>query len=240
VRTLRATTTNVYDEGKPDGATYHLLTTTTSAGVEYPSGTVFDPLVTKKGYDPIVQTVAVASRTTTLNWALRRDWAASGGGATVADFTPPDYTPFGCGPGGLIDQSQGSGWGSNAPTNPDPGGPLPKFVVIALPIAVNIGQLQVNPSNTCGDAGSASTGDYKVESSTDGTTWTVVNAGHFTPADRHMTSIPLAAGSTAGVRFVKFTMIGTQVGDIGGSCPGPFSGCDFMDSVELAVYGAPA
>jgi extracellular elastinolytic metalloproteinase len=192
------------------------------------------------GYDPIVQTVAVASRTNTLNWALRRDWAASGGGATIADFTPPDYTPFGCGPGGLIDQSQGSGWGSNAPTNPDPGGPLPKFTVIALPVAVNISQLQVNPSNTCGDAGSASTGDYKVESSTDGTTWTVVNAGHFGVADRRMTTIPLGAGSTAGVRFVKFTMIGTQVGDIGGSCPGAFSGCDFMDSVELAVYGAPA
>ncbi|WP_156374032.1 RHS repeat-associated core domain-containing protein [Cellulomonas sp. Leaf334] len=58
VRTLRPTTTNVYDEGKPDGAAYHLLTTTTSAGVEYPTGTVFDPLVTKNGYDPIVQGVS--------------------------------------------------------------------------------------------------------------------------------------------------------------------------------------
>ena len=39
------------------------------------------------GYDPVVQTVSVASRTNTLNWTLRRDWAASAGGGTVVDFT---------------------------------------------------------------------------------------------------------------------------------------------------------
>jgi extracellular elastinolytic metalloproteinase len=191
------------------------------------------------GYDPVVQTVSIAARTNTLNWSLRRDWAASAGGAGVVDFTPPDYTPFGCGPGALIDQSQGTGWGSDAPDNPAPD-PQPKFVVIQLPVAVNIGQLQINPSNTCGDAGSASTGDYKVETSTDGVTWTLGNAGHFTPADRHLNTVPLAAGSDTGVTFIRYTMISTQVGDLGGTCPGGFSGCNFMDSTELAVYGAPA
>ena len=115
----------------------------------------------------------------------------------------------------------------------------PKFVVVELPVAVNISQLQINPSNTCGDAGSASTGDYKVETSTNGTTWTLGNAGHFTPAQRHANTVPLAAGSASGVKFIKYTMIGTQVVDLGGTCPGAFSGCDFMDSTELAVYGAP-
>jgi hypothetical protein len=191
------------------------------------------------GYDPVVQTLSVAARVNVANWSLRRDWAASGGGAGIAAFTPPDYTDFGCGPGGLIDQSQGTGWGSDAPTNPAPD-PQPKFVVIQLPVAVNIGELQINPSNTCGDGGSASTGDYRVETSPDGTTWTLARSGHFTPADRKATVIPLAPGSTAGVRFVRYTMISTQVADIGGACPGPFSGCDFMDSTELAIYGAPA
>ena len=64
-------------------------------------------------------------------------------------------------------------------------------------------------------------------------------SGHFTPAQRHANTIPLAAGSTAGVKFVRYTMIGTQVADLGGTCPGPFSGCDFMDSTELEVFGAP-
>jgi hypothetical protein len=138
----------------------------------------------------------------------------------------------------MIDQSQGSGWGSDAPTNAFPG-VQPKFVIIQLPASVNVGEIQINPSNTCGDAGSASTGDYKVESSVAGTTWVTVHQGHFGPADRKATTIPLDAG-TAGVRFVKYTMISTQVADIGGVCPGAFSGCDFMDSVELAVYGAAA
>jgi len=41
-----------------------------------------------------------------------------------------------------------------------------------------------------------------------------VNAGHFGIADRRMTTISLAPGSTARVRFVKYTMIDTQVVDV--------------------------
>jgi extracellular elastinolytic metalloproteinase len=107
-------------------------------------------------------------------------------------------------------------------------------------VAVNISDLQIDPSNTCGDQGSASTGDYKVETSADAITWTLGIAGHFTPADRHLTTVPLAPASTTGVKFVRYTMIGTQVGDLGGTCPGAFSGCDFMDSTELIVFGTPA
>ena len=194
------------------------------------------------GFDPVVQTVSISSGTTTLNWTLRRDWAASAGGATVAFFTnPPDYTPFGCGPAGLIDQSQASGWGSDAPTNPEPPAqnPQPKQIVIRMPTMVDISELTINPSNTCGDAGSASTGDYVLETSPDGVTWTLASSGHFTPAQRHANTITMAAGSTAGVQFVRFTMVGTQVVDLGGTCPGAFSGCDFMDSTELEVFGAP-
>jgi extracellular elastinolytic metalloproteinase len=191
------------------------------------------------GYDPVVQSVSVNSGTTTLNWQLRRDWAASSGGGSVVSFTPPDYTPFGCGPGGLIDQSQGSGWGSDSPTNPEPVNPQPKEIVIELSQAVDVAEVVINPSATCGDSGSASTGDYKLETSTNGTTWVLANQGHFTPADRKPTTVPLAGGSTADVAFIRYTMIGTQVGDLGGTCPGNFSGCDFMDSTELAVYGTP-
>jgi len=195
------------------------------------------------GYDQVVQTVSVTSGTTTLNWTLRRDWAAAAGGAAVTFFTsPPDYTPFGCGPTGMIDQSQASGWGSDSPTNPEPPSqnPQPKQIVIRLPAKVNISELTINPSNTCGDAGSASTGDYMLETSPDGTTWTTASTGHFTPAQRQPNTITMAAGTTAGIQFVRYTMKGTQVADLGGTCPGPFAGCDFMDSTELEVFGAPA
>jgi hypothetical protein len=191
------------------------------------------------GFDPVVQTISVASRVNTVNWKLRRDWAASAGGATVTAFTEPDFTPFGCGPAGMIDQSLGSGWGSISPTNPDPG-TQPKSVTIQLPVAVNITQLQIDPANTCGDAGSASTGDFKLETSTDGVTFNLAASGHFTPTQRVLNTIPLAAGTGTNVKFVRYTMISTQVTDLGGTCPGAFSGCDFMDSTELTVYGTQA
>ena len=188
------------------------------------------------GYDPVVQAVSINSGNNTLNWELRRDWAASSGGGAIVSFTPPDYSPFGCGPAQLIDQSQGNGWGSDAPTNPNPT-PQPKEVVISLPAAVNVTEVVINPSNTCGDSGSASTSKYRLELSTDNTTWSAID-GDFGVTDRRPTSVPLPAGTT-GVRFVRFTMISTQVEDLGGTCPGNFSGCDFMDSTELAVYGTP-
>ena len=55
-----------------------------------------------------------------------------------------------------------------------------------------------------------------------------------------MNTVPLAPGTGTGVRFIRYSMISTQVTDVGGVCPGPFSGCNFMDSTELAVYGAAA
>ena len=84
---------------------------------------------------------------------------------------------------------------------------------------------------------SSSTGDYRLETSTDGVTWTAAAAGHFGPADRdRMNPVALTAG-TAGVQFVRYTMLGTQVADEGGSCPSQFSGCAFVDTVEVGVYG---
>ena len=194
------------------------------------------------GYDTQVKTVSVGARVNTLNWSLRRDWAAAGGGATVTDFNGVDFTSFGCGPINLIDQSQGQGWGSDSVLTggTDTTAIDPRFIVIKLPSAVNVAELQINPANTCGDGGSASTGDYKVETSTDGTTWTLGAQGHFTPTQRIMNTIPLAAGSTAGVLYVRYWMLGTQTADIGGACPGAYSGCSFVDSTELAVYGAPS
>ncbi|HKT01053.1 MAG TPA: M36 family metallopeptidase [Rugosimonospora sp.] len=192
------------------------------------------------GFDRQTATLSIASRVNTRNWSIRRDWAAVAGGGTVTAFNGPDFTPFGCGPGAAIDQSLGNGWGST--TDFVGSTATPKFVTVKLPRAVNLTQIAIDPGNTCGDAGSASTGAYRLETSTDGTTFTVAAQGTFGAADRHrLNSVPLAAGSTAGVRFFRFTMLGTQLpGDPATLCPGPFSGCQFMDMSEIEVYGAPA
>jgi hypothetical protein len=129
-------------------------------------------------------------------------------------------------------------------------------------VAVNVAEIAIDPSNTCGDPGSSATHHYTVETSADGTTWTLANEGHFYAANRgHLNSVALAPGSTAGVRFLRFTMINPMVPETGNSCdnasncgdtgvatrcgpnapsPGNFGGCTFMDMSEIEVYGRPA
>jgi hypothetical protein len=48
--------------------------------------------------------------------------------------------------------------------------------------------------------------------------------------------VPVA--SIPAVRFVRFTMLGTQVPNFSTNCPnGGFAGCSFMDMSELEVFG---
>jgi hypothetical protein len=129
----------------------------------------------------------------TLNFQIRRDWAALGGG--VGDHSTDRTTPFGCGPNGAIDQSLGSGWGSDTSNGTNNGLVTPKSITIKLPTAVDISEIQVDPSNTCGDPGSSATHHYTVETSTDGTTFTLVNEGHFYAANRgHLNTVTSAGG----------------------------------------------
>jgi extracellular elastinolytic metalloproteinase len=192
------------------------------------------------GYDRQVTTLSIASRPNTRDWKLRRDWAAIAGGGSVTDFNGPDFTPFGCGPSSAIDQSLGNGWGST--TDFVNGKATPKFVVVKLPRAVDIVQFAIDPGNTCGDGGSASTKDWKVEVSADGTNFTLAAQGTFGATDRHrLNLVSPAAGTGAHVNFVRFTMISPQLpGDPATLCPGPFSGCQFLDMSEIEVYGAPS
>jgi hypothetical protein len=114
-------------------------------------------------------------------------------------------------------------------------------VTIALPTGVNVAEIAIDPGNTCGDAGSASTGAFSVETSVDGVTFVEAAAGTFSAVNRHrLNSVPLNAGTTSNVHFVRFWMRGVQIPGGPGVCPGPFSGCDFMDMSEIEVYGAPA
>ncbi len=181
--------------------------------------------------------MSIASRENVVDWQVRRDWAAISGGAAVTDANGDDFSDFGCGPASMFDQSQGSGWSTDAVPGSPQSSVDPRFVIVKLPEAVDVTELAIDPTATCGDGGSASTGDYRVETSPDGTTWTTAAEGHFGVANRNtMNAVELTAG-TAGVQYVRYTMLGTQLAEAGGSCPGAFSGCDFIDSVELAVYG---
>ena len=226
-------------------------------------GTYPDVFASSPGYNPVViEPLTIDGPITSQNFQLRRDWAALGGGAEVTAFDGPDYTPFGCGPNGAIDQSLGSGWGSDTSDGTNNGLVTPKSITIKLPIAIDVTEIQIDPSNTCGDPGSSATHHYKVETSTNGTTFSLVNEGHFYAANRgHLNTVtPLAAGATSNVGWLRFTMINPMVPETGNACtdatncgdngvaqrcgpsppnPGNFGGCTFMDMSEIEVFGSP-
>ena len=194
------------------------------------------------GYLPEVTEVDTTTATST-DFAIVRDWAAASGGAEVVDFSGPDYTDFGCGPGGAIDTSLGTGWGST--TGDDDGTPtnvmVPKDITVDMHTTVDVDTFGIDPSATCGDGGSASTGDYRIETSPDGTTWTTAAEGTFTADDRgRINTVTPTAGDT-GVRYLRFTILSNQTPDFATNCPGgAFSGCSFSDLTEIEVFGTPS
>jgi extracellular elastinolytic metalloproteinase len=99
----------------------------------------------------------------------------------------------------------------------------------------------VDPGSTCGDGGSASTKDWKMETSTDGTRFVLAASGTFGPADQHRLNLVTLTTSATGVSYVRFTKISPQLpGDPATLCPGPFAGCTLLDLSELEVYGPPS
>ncbi|HET7475382.1 MAG TPA: M36 family metallopeptidase [Dermatophilaceae bacterium] len=188
------------------------------------------------------------------DFTVRRDWAAGSGGGAIVDFNGPDFSFFGCGPAQAIDLKQGSGWGST--TGDNAGTPtnraIPKFVEVSLPRAIDIKKgraangttaFRVDPSNVCGDPGSSSTNEYRIQVSANGRTWTtVVDAAFGTIADPDTRGRYFDVASNqavGGVRFVRFWMDSPQVPDFATNCPaGAFGGCVFMDMTEVQVFGA--
>jgi extracellular elastinolytic metalloproteinase len=220
------------------------------------------------GYDPIVlDSLTIAPGANTHDFQLRRDWAAASGGGSINAFNGPDYTPFGCGPINAIDQSQGSGWGSD--TDHDAlitGQASDKFIIVKLPVKVDVSQIKVNPSNTCGDPGSSSTRGWRIDVSSNGTSFSTLVDGVFYRANRGQMNT-VFTGSANGIQYVRFWMLNPQVPSDpspAAACTGPadcgtlpdddsgvathcgtgkdngFGGCTFMDMVELAVYGKPS
>jgi extracellular elastinolytic metalloproteinase len=181
--------------------------------------------------------------TDTTDFQITRDWAASSGGGAVADYDGPDYSSFGCGPGGAIDLSLSTGWGSTTgDNNGDPTNVfIPKSITIKLPQAIDIDTFGVDPSATCGDGGSASSGHIQVETSPDGGTWTLAADHTYTAVDRgQLNDLALTAGKN-NVQYVKLTILSNQTPDFATNCPnGAYSGCSFTDLTELAVFGTPA
>ena len=205
-----------------------------------PTGHYGKLTVNGAGYVPISRDVTVAASGSASDFSVVRDWVAVSGGATIVAFDGPDYSDFGCGPAQALDLSLATGWGSTTGNNK--GTPtnvfVPKHLTVDMKRKVNITSFAVDPSATCGDAGSASTGQYQIETSPDNVTWTVAASGTFTAADRGRLNTVTPTQASLGVQYVRFTILGNQVPDFATNCPnGAYDGCTYTDLTELQVYG---
>ncbi|WP_053226973.1 M36 family metallopeptidase [Solirubrobacter soli] len=204
-----------------------LATTTDGSGNYAITGVparIFPSLViSAPGYDPVSVPVTVpASAAAIVNRPLTRNWAALPGGAIVTPGAgSADYADQGCGPDAALDQSQGSGWSTDASG-------LGKSIVVTLPGPVDVSGFEADPAEACGDDASSATGAFTIETSQSSPAgpWAIAAAGTFGFSDRHrLNQIPASA---AGVRHVRLTLLSAQGG--GG----------FFDMTEFGVHGAPA
>ena len=232
---------------------------TLGAAGNLPPGTYPKVVVSGPGYLPEVVSITVtAGEASTQDFTIDRDWAASAGGASITSYDGPDYSSYGCGPTGAIDMSLGAGWGSTS--GDDEGDPtdtfVPKSLVIALPQAVDVSEFRIDPDGTCGDDIDSATGDYKIEVSADGTTWTTVKEGHLGYDTQGQLNSVTPDSPATGVKYVRFTIEGNQLTDVikefygedvtfAEACDptrwgGYFGGCAYTDLTEVAVMGTPS
>jgi extracellular elastinolytic metalloproteinase len=223
---------------KPAFADYFAATTGTSGGYTIagvPEGT-YPQLIAAidDGYDHAATSVTIDDvAPATKNLAVTRDWAATDGGGTVAS---PAGATAACSAISAIDHSQGVGWSE---VNPDPTN-VPNngvSMVVRLPQAITVTSFAIDPGATCGDGASATLKNYRLETSPNGTTWTIAKnartSGGFIP-EHAGTMVPIApTAGTTNVRYVRLTMYEPQ-----NECA-TCSGKDWIDVSELAVYGAP-
>ena len=226
----------VWVGGHDSGFADDLETSTTAGGTftitGVPVGTYTKIFASAPGgYDVgVASNVSVAGGTTTpTSFALRRDWASSLGGASISSFTGPNYSQYLCGPSQAIDGSFAFAWVTTSPVNAD--APGSKSITIALPGAVDIASIGIDPTAGCNEGITTSLGSFLLETSQNGTVFQTAATGTFTQADTfQLNTIAPAPGTGAGVRFVRLTAQSTQ-----NQTP-PFRGSVYMSVTEVEVY----
>jgi hypothetical protein len=153
--------------------------------------------------------------------ALHRDWAMPAGGAS-ASANDESGAGDGCGSGAAVDGDRGTGWSASATR---PAGD-PPVLTVALPQAIELRTLVVDPTSACGHDAGAALGAYRLETSTDGASWATAADGAFTAAHRGTAVELTPTANTAGVRYVRLVALGAQD-----------PGAATVDVRELKVFG---
>lgn len=210
-----------------------------------PAGKYSKLVVNGVGYEPTRTSVDVGASGASVSFTVRRDWAAASGGAAISAHTGADFTRSGCGPVNAIDLSEGAGWVTNSGAGTSQQATatyVPKSFTVDMKSPVNVTGFGIDPTPGCARGASASAGQVQLETSPDGTTWTIAATPTFTAENDGQINPVTATAGLAGVRFVRVTILANQVpAPFATNCPnGGFDGCTYTGLTEVEVFGTPA
>jgi hypothetical protein len=154
---------------------------------------------------------------------LHRDWASVPGGASPS-ANDDTQAPAGCGAAAATDGDRATGWSATvaAHTPADPA-----TLTVALPQTIDVHQLVLDPTASCGHDPGAALGAYRLQTSPDGATWTTAAEGTLGATARGTTTaITPATTAATGVRYVRLLALAPQDG-----------AATTIDLRELEVFG---
>jgi extracellular elastinolytic metalloproteinase len=207
------------------------------AGV--PVGHYAKLIVSGAGYEPGSTPVDVpANAAVTKDFQIRRDWAASSGGASAS--TPDGDNFSGCGVHEAIDLNEATVWSTG--TSGSGTAYLGRTLVINLGHLINVAGFAIDPAAGCGDGASASLAGYQIQTSaTANGPWVDAASGTFDTSDNGRLNEFAPTGGATGVQFVRLTMVSNQTPSYTANCSdgaGAYSGCAFTDLSEIEVFGS--
>jgi hypothetical protein len=204
---------------------------------DVPEGHYAKLAVLGAGYQPSATPVDVtAGEAVTHDFEVRRDWAATSGGATASALGSQIFA--GCAPKQAIDLNQSTVW--STATYGSGHGFTPASLVIDLGRPVDVTAIAVDPTAGCGDDDSSSLGEYRIDTAGDDQRWTTAMTGAFTAADLGRLDALVPSVGTSAVRYVRLTRLGNQTPGYATSCRagnGADSGCAYTDVAEVEVFG---
>ncbi|MCW2994507.1 MAG: hypothetical protein JWQ18_2002 [Conexibacter sp.] len=136
--------------------------------------------------------------------AVRRDWAATAGGAST---TANDDGNAGCPATAASDGDRATGW-SATPASHTPADPA--ALTVALPQTIDVRQLVLDPTAACGHDPGAALGAYRIQTSPDGATWSTAAEGTLDASAQNTTTAIAPSANATAVRYVRLLALAPQ------------------------------
>jgi hypothetical protein len=194
------------------------------SGVPY--GTYRFTATTSAGHVPFAIESLTVGGEVRQDVTLRRNYADTRAGATIATDAA-DHSSAGCGPARLADSDQTTAVRTESPTAGST--PRPRTFTVRLSSPLGDPEVRIDPGAGCAAAAAAGLYRYDLLASADGSSFTQVATGTFSPSDAGRTRRVTLTGVPASVRAVRLVARETFAAPLGQSDGG------YLSIAELQV-----